>query len=106
MKINAVGEYVILVSEPAQAGDEKISDAGIFLGVQEQGQLPEFCVVYSVGADVPKDFVKVGDYTTIPSGTMKNVPHPKVVAGLATPKEIKQKYVSCHYKSIPCVYSE
>lgn len=105
MEIKALGEYVILVSEPEQAGDEIVSESGIIIGKQTQGQLPEFCVVHSVGQDVPEGYVKVGDLTTLPVGAIKNVPHPSVVAGLANPKDIKQKYVNVHYKNIPCVYA-
>ncbi|AKU43880.1 head morphogenesis [Citrobacter phage Merlin] len=104
LPIKALGEYVILVSEPAQAGDEKVSSSGIFLGKEHQGQLPEMCEIYAIGDDVPKGFVEIGDFTPIPTGSIRNVVHPLVAAGLKQPKEIKQKFVTCHYKSLSCVY--
>ena len=104
LPIKALGEYVILVSEPAQQGDEIVSPSGIILGKEEQGQLPDMCEIYSIGDDVPKGFVEVGDLTPLPVGQIRNVPHPFVALGLKQPKEIKQKFVTCHYKAIPCLY--
>ena len=46
LPIKALGEYVILVSEPAQQGDEIVSPSGIILGKEEQGQLPDMCEIY------------------------------------------------------------
>lgn len=104
LPIKALGEYIILVSEPAQQGDEKYSASGIFLGVEETGQLPEMCTVYDVGCDVPPGFVEVGDHTPLPLGNIKNVVHPDVAMGRKKAKDIKQKFVTCHYKSLACVY--
>ena len=104
LAIKALGEYVILVSEPAQQGDEIVSPSGIILGKEEQGQLPDMCEIYSIGDDVPKGFVEVGDLTPLPVGNIRNVPHPLVAAGVKKPKEIRQKFVTCHYKSLACVY--
>lgn len=104
LPIRAVGEYVILVSEPAQAGDEEVTASGIVIGKRTQGELPEMCEVFSVGPDVPEGFCEVGDLTSLPVGQMKNVPHPLVALGLKKPKDIKQKFVTCHYKAIPCLY--
>lgn len=104
LPIKALGEYVILVSEPAQQGDEIVSPSGIILGKEEQGQLPDMCEIYSIGDDVPKGFVEVGDLTPLPVGNIRNVPHPLVAAGVKKPKEIRQKFVTCHYKSLTCVY--
>ena len=104
LPIKALGEYVILVSEPAQQGHEIVSPSGIILGKEEQGQLPDMCEIYSIGDDVPKGFVEVGDLTPLPVGNIRNVPHPLVAAGVKKPKEIRQKFVTCHYKSLACVY--
>ena len=104
LPIKALGEYVILVSEPAQQGDEIVSPSGIILGKEELGQLPDMCEIYSIGDDVPKGFVEVGDLTPLPVGNIRNVPHPLVAAGVKKPKEIRQKFVTCHYKSLACVY--
>ena len=104
LPIKALGEYVILVSEPAQQGDEIVSPSGIILGKEEQGQLPDMCEIYSIGDDVLKGFVEVGDLTPLPVGNIRNVPHPLVAAGVKKPKEIRQKFVTCHYKSLACVY--
>ena len=104
-EIVALGEYVILVSEPEQAGDEIRTESGLFLGYHEQGQLPEVCTIYSVGEDVPEGFIKIGDLTPLPIGKIANVPHPEVAYGHKKPKEIKQKFVTCHYKALPCKYA-
>lgn len=104
LPIKALGEHVILVSEPAQAGDEKISAGGIVLGKETQGQLPDMCEVYSIGEDVPEGFVEIGDLTPLPVGSVRNVTHPLVALGMKQSKEIRQKFVTCHYKSLACVY--
>lgn len=102
--IKALGEFVILVSEPSQAGDEITSAGGIVLGKEPQGQLPDMCEVYAIGDDVPAGFVEIGDLTPLPVGNIRNVTHPLVALGVKQAKEIKQKFVTCHYKSLSCVY--
>lgn len=104
--LQAVGEYVILVSEPVIKGDPVKTNWGFELPAEQESKLPELCIVYSVGGDVPKDFVKVGDVTPLPVGAMKNVPQLDVVMGKVKESDVRQKYVTCHYKSIPCVYKK
>ncbi|WKW87890.1 hypothetical protein pzkkv8_48 [Klebsiella phage pzk-kv8] len=105
LPIRALGEYVILVSEPAQAGDAEVSAGGIIIEQRRaQGEVPELCEIYSVGEDVPKGFVEVGDLTPTPLGNIKHVTHPLVAAGVAKAKDIKQKFVTVHYKNLTCVY--
>lgn len=104
LPIRAVGEYIILVSEPKQAGDEETTASGIVIGKLTQGEIPEMCEVYSVGPDVPPGFCEVGDLTPLPVGKIANVPHPLVAIGVKKAKEIKEKFVTCHYKAIPCLY--
>ena len=106
LAIKALGEHVILASNPVQAGDEKFSATGIFIGKEDQGQLPELCVVHSVGPDVPEGVVKVGDLTPIPVGNIRNVVHPEVALGNLKPKDVKTKYVTTHWKSLSCVYED
>lgn len=103
-EIKAMGEHIIIVSEPQQAGDEIYSPNGIVLGVNHQGQLPEVCQIFSIGDKVPEGLFQVGDYIPLPVGAIKNVPHPEVALGKKQQKDIKQKYVTCHYSSIPCLY--
>lgn len=104
LPIKALGEHVILVSEPAQQGDEKVSAGGIVLGTINQGEAPDMCEIYSIGEDVPEGYVSVGDLTPLPLGSIRNVVHPMVALGVKQPKEIKQKFVTCHYKALSCVY--
>ena len=104
MNIKALGEHVILVSEPPQAGDEIKSASGLFLGVQQQSELPEICEIFSIGEDVPEGYVKVGQKTPIPLGQIRNVVHPDVASGKKQAKEVRQKYVTCHYKALACIY--
>lgn len=104
LPITAVGEYIILVSEPKQAGDEETTASGIVIGKLHQGEIPEMCEVFSIGPDVPEGFCEVGDLTPLPVGKIANVPHPLVALGLKQAKEVKQKFVTCHYKAVPCLY--
>lgn len=104
LPIKAIGEHIILVSEPAQQGDEKISAAGIYMGREEQGQLPEMCEIFSIGDDVPPGIFEVGDLCALPVGAIRNVTHPAVALGVSKPKDIKQKFVTCHYKAIAALY--
>ena len=104
LPIRAIGEYIILVAEPQQAGDEEVTASGLIIGKLQQGEVPEMCEVYSIGADVPEGYVEVGDLTPLPVGKIANVVHPLVALGLKKPKEIKQKFVTCHYKALACLY--
>lgn len=104
--LKALGEHVILVSEPPQAGDEIRTESGLFLGIQQTSELPEVCEIFSIGPDVPEGYVKVGDKTPIPLGQIRNVMHPDVASGKKQAKEIRQKYVVCHYKALSCIYQQ
>lgn len=106
MRATALGEHVILSSTPACAGDEIKSEFGIIVGKHEQGQLPETCTVYDIGPDVPKGIIYIGDVTSLPTGSMRNVPHPDVVRGIKTPSDCREKLVAVHYKNLPCVYRD
>lgn len=105
-QIVALGEHVILVSNPEIAGDERKSLGGIILPPAEQSALPDICYVHSIGPDVPAGIFEVGDKTSLPVGKMANVPHPRVVAREVEQKEIRERYVTTHWKSIPCVYKK
>ncbi|BBC78278.1 head morphogenesis [Escherichia phage EcS1] len=106
LPIKALGEHIIFVSEPSQAGDDKTSESGIFLGKETQGQLPEVMEVHSIGDEVPTGFIEVGDLVPYLASnpTFKNVIHPLVALGIKQPKEVKQKFVAAHYKSLGVVY--
>lgn len=104
LKMQAMGEHIILVSEPIQAGDEEFSQGGIVLGVAQQGGMPDKCTVYSIGSKVPEGYIEIGDETAVPLGSIKAVVHPDVASGKKTQREVKQKYVTCHYTAIACVY--
>lgn len=106
--INAVGEYVIVVSTPKQQGDEIRSEGGLFLGQVGQSELPEYLTVYSIGPDVPPGLLQIGDITSMPPGVgnMRNVPHPDVIEGHKEPNEIREKYTSIHWKAFSTVYRE
>ena len=65
---------------------------------------PDKSLIYSIGADVPEGIFEVGMLVPLPTGQIRNVPHPLVAAGMKKPKEIAQKFVTCHWKSIPCIY--
>ncbi|ASD52166.1 head morphogenesis [Pseudomonas phage PspYZU05] len=102
--MKALGAHVILVSTPSKRGDEIKSASGIFLGVEQDSQVPEVCTVYSIGSDVPAGFLKVGDQVPLPLGNIRNVPQLDVALGKKQLKELSERYVTCHYSAIPCVY--
>ncbi|MFP9048254.1 hypothetical protein, partial [Enterococcus faecalis] len=58
----------------------------------------------SVGPDVPEGFCVFFYLNSLRVGQIRNVQHPFVAMCLKQPKEIKQKFVTCHYKAIPCLY--
>ena len=103
-KIKALGEFVILKAIAKSAGTEIKSPTGLIIGVRETGEIPEVCNVHSIGSDVPVGFVEVGDLTPMSLGSMKNVPHPDVASGEKEAKDIDEKFITVHYKNIPCVY--
>lgn len=105
--IQAVGDYVIVVSTPKKKGDPEFSESGIFLGEAEKSELPEYLKIHSIGPDVPPGVFKVGDITALPVGTgnMRNVPHPDVIEGIRKEAEIYEKFTSLHWKAISVVYN-
>lgn len=104
LPIKAIGEHIILVSEPKQAGDQEVSAGGIYTGTRIQGEIPEMVEIYSIGEDVPEGRFEIGDLTATPLGAMREVIHPLVALGLKKPKDIKQKFVSVHYKALSVLY--
>lgn len=104
LPIKAVGEHIILLGEPAQTGDEEVSSGGILLGQRQHGEVPEMLEIHSIGESVPEGIFEVGDLTATPKGNMREVIHPLVALGLKKPKEVKQKFVSVHYKALSVLY--
>ena len=102
--ITAFAEQVVLVSFVENVGEEMVSEGGLYLGERTQGQIPEVCTVFSVGSEVPPGLIARGDLVPIPLGNIRNVPHPDVAYGLKSDKELKEKFVTVHWKNIPCIY--
>ena len=105
-QIRALGEFVILKAIAESAGTEIKTDSGIVIGVRDTGEIPLICEIVDVGNAVPEGYVAIGDKSPMPEGHMKNVPHPLVAQKKAKPKDIPEKFISVHYKNIPCVYKD
>ena len=105
-QIKALGEYVIMKAVAESAGTEIKSEMGLIIGVRDTGEIPLICEVFSIGDAVPEGYVSIGDKSPMPEGHMKNVPHPLVAQRKAKPKDIPEKFISVHYKNIPCVYKD
>lgn len=108
MKVKALGEHVILVAKAKSAGTKLESQVvpGLIIGVQETSEIPETCVVHSIGPKVPDGIVELGDVVPLTSGIMKNVLNPDVVAGKGKPSDFEEKYVTTHYNNLVGVYYE
>lgn len=103
-QIKALGEFVVLKTIAESAGTEIKSQSGLIIGVRETGEIPETCVVHSIGSKVPEGYIEIGDRVPLPAGQMRNVPHPLVVSGEKKASEISEKFVSVHHTHIACVY--
>lgn len=104
LPITAFAEHIILVSLVENTGEEQKSPGGLYLGEAKQGEIPEVCTVFSVGSEVPKNLIERGDLVPLPVGNIRNVPHPDVANGLKKASELKEKFVTVHWKNIPCIY--
>lgn len=102
--ITAFAEQVVLVSFVESVGEELTSAGGLFLGERTQGEIPEICTVFSIGSEVPPGIISRGDLVPIPLGNIRNVPHPDVARGIKQAKELREKFVTVHWKNIPCIY--
>ncbi|QAU03877.1 head assembly cochaperone with GroEL [Acinetobacter phage Henu6] len=105
-EIVALGEYVVLKAVARSAGTEIFSDVvpDLVIGVREQGEVPKICEVFKIGPNVPKGLFEIGDGCPFPLGDKLNVPHPDVAYGNVKEKDRDEKYITCHYRNIACVY--
>ncbi len=103
-EIVALGEYVVLKAVARSAGTEITSPSGIVIGIREQGEIPKICEIFALGPNVPKGLFEIGDSCPFPLGEKLNVPHPDVAYGTAKEKDLDEKYITCHYRNIACVY--
>lgn len=103
-QIKALGEYVVLKAVARSAGTEITSPSGIVIGVRDQGEVPKICEVFAIGPLVPKGIFEIGQGCPFPLGEKLNVPHPDVAYGDAKEKDRDEKYITCHYRNIACVY--
>lgn len=106
MKVRALGEHIILVAKAKSAGTELVSKTipGLIIGMQESGEIPETCEVYSIGPKVPEGIVELGDVVPLTNGIMRNVLNPDVVSGKGKPSDFEEKYVTTHYNNLVGVY--
>jgi hypothetical protein len=103
-EIKALGNNVIIAATAESAGSEETSTLGIIVGVRQQGEIPEYGVIFSIGEQVPPGYFTVGDKVPLPVGNMRNVPHPETVFNGKSPKEFPTKYITADYRHISAVY--
>lgn len=105
MNIKAMGEQIILDVSAKKAGNEEVSEGGVFLGVSTNGEVPLHGVVIAVGDDVDTDIIALGDVCLIPNGTIKNVPDPRVITGEIRQDDAEREtWIHTHYKNIAVKY--
>ncbi len=107
LKAFALGEQIIIDTKAIKEGEEITSAGGIVIGRATQGEVPLHGVVISVGEDVDQDVIRVGDTVLLPQGSMKNVPDPRIIAGLMKQDaQDRALWVHTHYKNVAAVYRE
>ena len=104
MDIKALGESVIIAAKAESAGTEEVSASGIVIGVRQQGELPQYGEIYAIGDCVPQGYFEIGDKVPLPTGNMRNVPHPETVFNDKKASEFQIKFITAHYKAIAAVY--
>lgn len=103
--IKALGESVVITAIAKSAGTEEISSTGIVISTQRvEGEIPQLGEIYSIGEGVPKGYFEIGDVVPLPNGNMRNVPHPETVFNNKKAKEVDQKFITAHYRTIAAVY--
>lgn len=107
MKIKAINESVVIRIKARRPGEEAVSKGGIVMGIEKEGEIPRTGTVISVGANVPKEEIEVGDIVLLPKSYMVNVVDPEVVQ---KNKDITdsdtQQLVAANWKNIAVVYKQ
>ena len=104
----AFDEQVVLECSAARKGEELKSDAGLILGVRNQGDIPLYGTIVSIGDACP-DNVKelMGKDVALPQGgrIYSNVPDPRMAYGLIPRNSTDARiFVTMHYKAIRTIY--
>ncbi|AAQ17925.1 gp31 head assembly cochaperone with GroEL [Aeromonas phage Aeh1] len=104
----AFDEQVVLECNAARKGEELKSDAGLILGVRNQGDIPLYGTVVSVGENCPESIKELmGKDVALPqgSGIYSNVPDPRMAYGLIPRNSTEARiFVTLHYKGIRTIY--
>ncbi|ADM79901.1 head assembly cochaperone with GroEL [Aeromonas phage phiAS5] len=104
----AFDEQVVLECNAARKGEELKTESGFILGTRNQGDIPLYGTVVSVGENCP-DSIKelIGKDVALPQGggIYSNVPDPRMAYGLI-PRDSKEAriFVTMHYKGIRTIY--
>lgn len=105
----AFDEQVVLECTAARKGEELTTQSGIVLGQRNQGDIPLYGTVVSVGENCP-DEVKalIGQDIPLPQGggIYSNLPDPRMAYGVIPRSALDARiFVTMHYKGIRAVYN-
>ena len=103
----AAGNFVIIdAGLPAKMGEEVITGSGIVTGKRSAGEVSQWGIIISVGANVTK--FEVGDLVVMPlmtGGSITRIPHPDFIAGLCSDNDSPTNLVSAHEDVIRASYT-
>lgn len=101
--MKALDESVIIEVKARRKGQEIISESGLVIGVETQGEIPEHGEVVSVGINCQN--ISLGEIVLLPNGRMTHVPDPRVVSGeIKKDDKTARQLVTTHWKNIQVSY--
>lgn len=100
--MKALDESVIIEVFARRKGEE-IKVGNIIVGREQQGEVPEWGTIVSVG-ERTQGLVE-GDIVLLPNGRLTHVPDPNVVAGKITKDDSQaRQLITTHWKNVQVKY--
>lgn len=101
--MKALDESVIIEVFARRKGQEITSESGLIIGREQQGEIPEWGTIVSVGDRTVG--LELGDIVLLPNGRLTHVPDPNVVDGLISKEDPKaRQLITTHWKNIQVKY--
>lgn len=101
--MKALDESVIIEVFARRKGQEIKSESGLIIGREQQGEIPEWGTIVSVG-ERSQGLVE-GDIVLLPNGRLTHVPDPNVVEGKITKDDLQaRQLITTHWKNVQVKY--
>lgn len=104
----ALSEQVICECTAARKGQELTSASGIVLGQRNQGDIPLYGTIVSIGAGCPDHIQELmGRNIPLVTGMISNIPDPRMAFGEIPLNSVESRiFVTMHHSAVRAVYNE